>query len=393
MMNNFQRRVGFRPRRPNSSRANFFRRVQTVNPALLVNKTTAEEIVVEYQPKNKFSDFPLDPKIKANIAAKKFINPTPIQDQAIPSIIQGHDVVGLANTGTGKTAAFLIPLVSKIVSDRNQKVLIIAPTRELAVQIEEETRALTAGLNIYSVVCIGGVDMFRQIQGLRRNPNLVIGTPGRLKDLCNRNVLNLSAFRSIVLDEVDRMLDMGFVNDVKFIVAKLATPRQSLFFSATSTPEVDSIMRIFLTNPVKISVKTRETASTIFQDVIKLNGRNKIEVLKEILTTHQVTKVLVFGRTKHGIEKLDRELVDSGFKVASIHGNKRQSQRQRALNGFKVGQIDILLATDLAARGLDVTNVSHVINFDLPATYEEYVHRIGRTGRAGKRGIALSLVD
>ncbi len=393
MMNNFQRRVGFRPRRPNSSRANFFRRVQTVNPALLVNKTTVEEVVVEYQPKNKFSDFPLDSKIKANIAVKKFINPTPIQDQAIPAIIEGRDVVGLANTGTGKTAAFLIPLVSKIVSDRNQKVLIIAPTRELAVQIEEEARALTAGLNIYSVVCIGGVDMFRQIQGLHRNPNLVIGTPGRLKDLCNRNVLNLSTFRSIVLDEVDRMLDMGFVNDVKFIVAKLATPRQSLFFSATSTPEVDSIMRIFLTNPVKISVKTRETASTIFQDVIKLNGRNKIEVLKEILTTHQVTKVLVFGRTKHGIEKLDRELVDSGFKVASIHGNKRQSQRQRALNGFKVGQIDILLATDLAARGLDVTNISHVINFDLPATYEEYVHRIGRTGRAGKQGIALSLVD
>lgn len=393
MMNNFQRRVGFRPARPNSSRANFFRRVQTVNPALLVNKTTAEEIVVEYQSKNKFSDFPLDPKIKANIATKKFINPTPIQDQAIPAILEGRDVVGLANTGTGKTAAFLIPLVSKIVSDRNQKVLIIAPTRELAVQIEEEARALTYGLNIYSVVCIGGVDMFRQIQGLRRNPNLVIGTPGRLKDLCNRNVLNLSDFRSIVLDEVDRMLDMGFVNDVKYIVAKLATPRQSLFFSATSSPEVDNIMRIFLTDPIKISVKTRETASTIFQDIIKLNGRNKIEVLKEILTTHKVTKVLVFGRTKHGIEKLDKELIDSGFKVASIHGNKRQSQRQRALNGFKIGQIDILLATDLAARGLDVTDVSHVINFDLPATYEEYVHRIGRTGRAGKRGIALSLVD
>lgn len=393
MMNNFQRRVGFRPARPSNNRRPFSRRIQSVNPALLVNKTTSEEVVVEYQPKNTFADFPVDPRLKANITSKKFINPTPIQDQAIPVILKGHDVVGIANTGTGKTAAFLIPLISKIITDRTQKVLLIAPTRELAVQIEEDARALTAGLNIYSVTCIGGVDMNRQIQGLRRNPNLVIGTPGRLKDLCNRNVLVLSSFRSIVLDEVDRMLDMGFVNDVKYIVAKLATPRQSLFFSATTSPEVDNIMRAFLNNPVKISVKTHETASTIYQDVIKLNGRPKIEVLKEILTTQKVTKVLIFGRTKFGIEKLDKELFSSGFKVASIHGNKRQSQRQRVLQGFKAGLIDILLATDLASRGLDISDVSHVINFDLPATYEDYVHRIGRTGRAGKRGIALSLVD
>jgi len=370
-----------------------FRRVQTVNPALLVNKTTSEEVVVEFKPKHAFADFDIDPKIKANIARKNFSNPTPIQDQAIPAILEGRDVVGIANTGTGKTAAFLIPLIDKIVKDRSQKVLIIAPTRELAVQIEEEVRYLTAGLNIGSLICIGGVDMFRQITGLKRNPNLVIGTPGRLKDLCNRNVLNLSSFRFIVLDEVDRMLDMGFVVDVKFIVSKLATPRHSLFFSATTSPEVEKIMHMFLNNPVKISVKTRETAPTIYQDVIKLNGRPKIDVLKEILVSNEVSKVLIFGRTKWGIEKLDKELTGYGFRVASLHGNKRQSQRQRALMGFKTGQIDILLATDIASRGLDISNVSHVINFDLPATYEDYVHRIGRTGRAGKRGIALSLVE
>lgn len=393
MMNNFRRRVGFRPGRPNHDRKAFFRRVQTVNPALLVNKTTSEEVVVEYKPKHSFADFQIDPKIKANIARKNFVNPTPIQDQAIPLILEGRDVVGIANTGTGKTAAFLIPLINKIVLDRTQKVLLIAPTRELAVQIEEEVRYLTAGLNIGSLICIGGVDMFRQITGLKRNPNLVIGTPGRLKDLCNRNVLNLSSFRSIVLDEVDRMLDMGFVTDVKYIVSKLATPRHSLFFSATTSPEVEKIMHMFLNNPIKISVKTHETASTIYQDVIKLNGRPKIDVLKEILVSSEVSKVLIFGRTKWGIEKLDKELTGHGFKVASLHGNKRQSQRQRALMGFKSGQIDILLATDIASRGLDICDVSHVINFDLPASYEDYVHRIGRTGRAGKRGIALSLVD
>jgi superfamily II DNA/RNA helicase len=393
MMSNFKRRVGFRPGRPTNDRKSFFRRVQSVNPALLVNKTTSQEAVVEYKSKYSFADFDIDPKIKANIARKNFINPTPIQDQAIPAILEGRDVVGIANTGTGKTAAFLIPLINKIVKDRSQKVLLIAPTRELAVQIEEEVRYLTAGLNIYSIICIGGVDMFRQVQGLRRNPNLVIGTPGRLKDLTDRRVLNLSDFRSIVLDEVDRMLDMGFVADVKYIVAQLATPRQSLFFSATTSTEVEKIMHMFLKNPVKISVKTHETASTIYQDVIKLNGRPKIDVLKEILISAEVSKVLIFGRTKWGIEKLDKELTGYGFKVASLHGNKRQSQRQRALMGFKSGQIDILLATDIASRGLDICDVSHVINFDLPASYEDYVHRIGRTGRAGKRGIALSLVD
>lgn len=369
------------------------RKIRSVDPRLLVN-TAAQDIPEEvFVPKYRFTDFQIDSRLMANVASKGYDKPTPIQDQCIPHILDGRDVVGIANTGTGKTAAFLIPTIHQILADRNRRALIVAPTRELAVQIEEEARALTPGLSLYSQTCIGGVDMYRQIQGLRRHPHLVIGTPGRLKDLFNRGVLNLRVFNTIVLDEVDRMLDMGFVGDVKFLVEKLNTPRHSLFFSATSTPQIEEIMKAFLKDPIKVSVKTRPTAAGIHQDIIKLNGKPKNQALEEVLRSEGVSKVLVFGRTKHGIERLEKQLSDSGFSVSSIHGNKNQNQRQRALKGFKAGEIDILLATDIASRGLDITGVSHVINYDLPETYEDYVHRIGRTGRAGARGIALTLVD
>ncbi len=373
-----------------------FRRfpIKSVNPALLVNQSVMPQVeVAPYVPKNAFADFQIHDKLKANVITRGYTTPTPIQDQAIPALLAGRDVVGIANTGTGKTAAFLLPLIHKILTGTNERALIIAPTRELAVQIQDEAQLFTANLGIHSLICIGGVDMFRQIQGLRRYPHIVIGTPGRLKDLSNRGVLNFNSFRSIVLDEVDRMLDMGFINDVRFIVGKLPSPRQSLFFSATLTPEVSNVMKTFLNNPVTISVKTQETASGIKQDVIKVNGRPKPQVLEELLRGEAFNKVLIFGRTKFGIDKLAVHLIQKGFRVAAIHGNKNQNQRQRALDSFKNNSVSILLATDIAARGLDIPDVTHVINYDLPASYEDYVHRIGRTGRAGKCGQALSLID
>lgn len=360
--------------------------------SLLVRK--AEPVVEElYTPLHAFTDFPLQEQLKQAITRRGYTAPTPIQDQAILPLLQGRDVVGIANTGTGKTAAFLIPLVNKILRDRSQKALIIAPTRELAVQIQEEFRVLTEGMQLYSVLCIGGVNINPQIRQLARSPQFVIGTPGRLKDLEKQHKLHLSDYRNIVLDEVDRMLDMGFINDMRHIISKLPTPRQSLFFSATLPDSAKAIMRDFLHDPVMVTVKTRDTSKNVEQDVIRTNGQAKIDVLHNLLAQEGFDKVLVFGRTKWGMEKLARLLERRGFSVAAIHGNKNQNQRQRAITMFKANEIQVLLATDIASRGLDIPNVTHVINYDLPETYEDYIHRIGRTGRAENKGIALTILD
>lgn len=396
-------RVFIRPRRPRTEsfggnrQRSFSRRMPHkmtfVDPALLVKKSGEVVAEVEYVPQHSFADLLITDTLKKNITDHGYTEMTPIQDQTIPHILEGRDVVGIANTGTGKTAAFLIPLLNKIFFNKTEKVLIIVPTRELAVQIQDECRAFVPNMGIFSLVCIGGVGIYPQIQGLRRNPHIVIGTPGRLKDLRNQGKINFADYKNIVLDEVDRMLDMGFINDIKLIIAQLPTPRQSLFFSATVPPQVHSIMQSFLKNPITVSVKSQETALNVDQDVIKMNGRQKIDVLHDLLSQEGFDKVLVFGRTKWGIEKLARQLEERRFSVVSLHGNKNQNQRQRALDEFKNNRIKILLATDIVARGIDVPDITHVINFDLPASYEDYVHRIGRTGRAGKKGIALSFVD
>jgi len=342
--------------------------------------------------KNNFADFAVDQRIKLNVKTKGYLIPTPIQDQIIPFIIEGNDVVGIANTGTGKTAAFLIPLIHKVIKNNREKVLVITPTRELAAQIQAEFTDLAKNLGLYSTLCIGGMAMGRQIQRLRQLNHFVIGTPGRLKDLEQRRVLHLSGFTTIVLDEVDRMLDMGFINDVRFLISFLPKIRQSLFFSATIEGRVRDVMAKFLTNPKIVSVKTTDVADNVDQTIVRLAGRNKIDVLHDLLIKPGFDKVLVFGRTKWEMEKLAKTLVERGFKATAIHGNKSQGQRQRALNQFKTGAVKILLATDVAQRGLDIEAVSHVINFDLPETQEDYIHRIGRTGRADKTGIAISLV-
>jgi ATP-dependent RNA helicase RhlE len=369
-------------------------RIKYINPQLFINKSSQNEAVLpSVEIKNQFSDFLIAQQIKYNILNKGYTKPTPIQDQVIPLVLEGRDVIGLANTGTGKTGAFLIPLINKVLYNRSEKILILAPTRELAVQINDELKIFAKDMNIFSVLCIGGAGLTNQISQLKRNHDFVIGTPGRIKDLKMRGKLNLANFNNIVLDEVDRMMDMGFINDMKFIISHLRSKRQSLFFSATLPPQVVQIAHSFLQNPVTVSVKTQETAQNIEQDIIKINGRNKVDVLHDLLAEDGFDKVLVFGRTKWGIEKLSKTLQMRGFKALAIHGNKNQNQRQRALDQFKNQQIQVLLATDVASRGLDIDDVTHVINYDQPGSIEDYIHRIGRTGRADKKGKAITFVE
>ncbi len=356
-----------------------------------VDKTDFEEEAPQF---SRFSDFALSDQIVANVTRKGYETPTPIQDKAIPHILLGKDVIGIANTGTGKTAAFLLPLIEKVIKDRQKKVLIVAPTRELAVQIRDEFIIFSQGLNMFSVLCIGGVNLMRQKNDLRRSYNFVIGTPGRLKDLIKGRNLYLSQFDSVVLDEADHMVDIGFLQDVKYLISLLPKNRQSLFFSATIDGKVKEVLASFVQYPVTVSVKVRDTVASVKQDIVKVIDKNrKIDQLHDLLIQKEYEKVLIFGRTKWGVQKLSDELARRGFSTGAIHGNKNQSQRQRTLDQFKRHNIKILLATDVASRGLDIDDVSHVINYDLPATYDDYIHRIGRTGRAKKNGVALTFID
>ena len=359
-----------------------------------MNKTvvTTEEPV--FVAEHKFSDFDVGEHLKKNIIAKKYESPTPIQDKIIPHVLLGQDVVGLAETGTGKTAAFLIPLIDKVVKQKGERILIMAPTRELAVQIEKELAGFARGLGFRGMVAVGGANIGPQISQLKHNPAFVIGTPGRLKDLMERKSLNLSGFGTVVLDEADRMLDMGFIDDMRMILSKMRKERHTLFFSATMGKDVQKLIGDFLDQPVIISVKTRDTPSSVDQDVVRIpRGKDKFNVLAEMLKDREFSRVLVFGRTKFGVEKLAKALSRLHIHAESIHGNKTQGARQRALEAFKAGKVSVLVATDVAARGIDIPAVSHVINYDLPSTYEDYIHRIGRTGRAALKGKALTFVQ
>ncbi len=358
-----------------------------------INKATPVADVEVFVPTTAFVDLPISEQLKDNIIGKGYTTPTPIQDQAIPQILMGKDVVGLANTGTGKTGAFLIPLIEKVIKDRAERVLIMVPTRELAIQIEQEFFGFAKMLRIASVTCVGGANIVPQIRTLARDPAFVIGTPGRLKDLMERRKLDLSKFRTVVLDEADRMLDMGFIDDMRFILSQMIRERHTLFFSATMSREIERLIGDFLKDPVQISVKTRDTAATIDQDVVRVEPSRKFERLVELLKDPEFDKVLVFGKTKHGVERLARDLKRAGIEADSIHGDKTHGRRQQALGLFKKDHVQVLVATDVAARGLDISGVSHVINYDLPQSYEDYTHRIGRTGRAGKAGRALTFIS
>ncbi len=361
---------------------------------LYIRKAVEIQEIPEYKPAYTYAELPINEVLKNNILRKGFSSPTPIQDLAIPSILDGNDFIGMANTGTGKTAAYLIPLIEKISKNNQERILIIAPTRELANQINSEFISLKQGLNLYSAVLIGGAPMGQQIRELRRNPNLLIVTPGRLGDHIGRGFINFSKFKYVVLDEVDRMLDMGFVKEIKKILGQLPESRQSLFFSATLSNQVEELIRENSKNPVKANVVTGKTSDHVDQDIVKVGrSENKIEILHELLIKDNFTKTLIFGKTKIGVQKLHKELNERGFKVESLHGDKTQYARQRSLLKFKEGHVNILIATDVAARGLDIADISHVINFDLPDSYDDYIHRIGRTGRANKIGQALTFVS
>ncbi len=349
---------------------------------------------VDYQPTHSFADFAIHPVLRQNLIEKGFDTPSPIQDQTIPAGLQGKDVVGIANTGTGKTAAFALPLLHRLMTNREDRALILAPTRELAQQIEEQCRSLAKGSGLTGALLIGGVSMQPQLRDLRNNPRIIIGTPGRVKDHAERGTLRLARCNIVVLDEVDRMLDMGFINDIRHILGQTASTKQFFCFSATLDARVKAIIDGFSNDPVHVVVKTGDTCDSVDQNIVTYAHRGeKLDKLHDLLLQDRVLKTLVFDDTHRSVEKLCKELQSRGFQTDAIHGGKSQSQRQRALKRFRDSQVKVLVATDVAARGLDVVDITHVVNYSAPQTYGDYVHRIGRAGRAGRLGYALTFVE
>ncbi len=395
-------KLAYRPGRSGQTRRSYSSRPQNksrqpkkayIHPSKFIQsaKPSSEEMYISL---HSFQDFELDTLIKRNLLAMGFQNPSPIQDQTIPKGLAGKDIVGIANTGTGKTAAFAIPVLNRLITDPDSKAIILAPTRELAEQIEQQCRVIAKGSGLDGALLIGGTSMGPQLKDLRYNPRIIIGTPGRIKDHLERGSLNIADCNLIVLDEVDRMLDMGFVHDIRHILSHTNPERQSFYFSATLDSRIKAIIEKFSYNPVHISVKSGDTSDNVDQNIVSFAGHeNKIDKLHDILIKDGTTKTLVFDDTHRSVEKLSKELTARGFLADSIHGGKSQPQRQRVLKRFKSSEVTVLVATDVAARGLDVSDITHVINYSLPQSYDDYVHRIGRTGRAGKVGYALTFVE
>lgn len=382
-----------RPRRaPAKQNRSAKRKLPTFDPSQFINTNPVNEIEPEYTPQHTFGDFGLDKRLTRQISARNLHIPSPIQDKIIPEILSGNDVVGIAETGTGKTAAFLIPLINKTLHQYQRQTLIVTPTRELAIQIEQEFKTLAKQFKLYATVCVGGANMRAQINQLRRTNHFIIGTPGRLLDLAERGNLDLSKVSTVVLDEADRMLDMGFIHPIRSILEQTPRERENMFFSATMDDRTEGLVREFCKDPTIVSVKKKDVTNSIKQDVVRYANEDKFTTLTTMLSDEQYRRVIIFGAMKHGVEKLAKQLNRDGIGAESIHGNKTHAQRQRSLRNFKSGQARVLVATDVAARGIHVDNVSHVINYDLPNTFSDYVHRIGRTGRGDKRGEALTFV-
>ncbi|MBI3860863.1 MAG: DEAD/DEAH box helicase [Planctomycetia bacterium] len=348
-----------------------------------------------------FSDLGLAEPILRAVAAEGYITPTPIQAQAIPAVLEGKDLFGCAQTGTGKTAAFALPILHRLWSNkpapgagRKIRVLVLSPTRELAAQIEESFSAYGRNTPLKTAVIYGGVGQYPQVRALKNGIDILVATPGRLLDLMNQGHVDLRAVEVFVLDEADRMLDLGFFPDIRKVVARLTAQRQTLLFSATMPADIRELALTILRNPVNIQVApVASTAELIQQGVYHVARRNKPALLKHILTTAEISRALVFTRTKRAADRVVKQLQTAGVRTAAIHGDKSQSNRERALEGFRTGKIPVLVATDIAARGIDVDAISHVVNYDVPNVAETYVHRIGRTGRAGATGTALSFCD
>lgn len=342
----------------------------------------------------------IDPILKA-VKEKGYTHPTPIQEKAIPIVLDRHDLIGCAQTGTGKTAAFSIPIIQLIdrIETKNQgkptlRALILTPTRELAIQIDQNIKEYSKYTNIRHTVIFGGVKQGKQVARLKQGVHILVATPGRLLDLCNQGFINLDTIKLFVLDEADRMLDMGFIHDIRKLLKMLPTQRQTLFFSATMPDDIVKLSRSILNQPKRVDVApVSSAADTVKQYLYYTNRTTKRSLLKHILEEEEIEQVLVFGRTKHGADKIARHLKKEGIHADAIHGNKSQVQRQKTLNNFKAGKTRVLVATDIAARGIDIQELGHVINYDVPNIAETYVHRIGRVGRAGLSGVAISLCE
>ena len=393
------------PRKPANNRPRFDRPMQGAGRPTRVQKTMEIDYnilvkeakpvaIADYIPSKTFVEHGLSDHLVQSLTAKGYTQPTPIQDQIIGHIMARKDVIGIANTGTGKTAAFLLPLIDQVYNNLNKSILILAPTRELAQQIYTELKSFVNHSSVSSTLVVGGVGPQPQINSLRKHKNFIISTTGRGLDLINQGYFPIDKVDTIVLDEMDQMLDMGFISDIRKILGMAKSCRHLLFFSATTSPSINKIAGELLTNPVTVSVVQGQTSDNVNQDVIPVGlGDNKFDMLCELLQKPEVSKAIVFENTKHGSARIERELVKRGFKALAIHGNKNQNQRTRALDAFKEGHINILIATNVAARGLDIPQVSHVINYSLPQSKEDYTHRIGRTGRAGEVGQAYTFID
>ncbi|RYZ19724.1 MAG: DEAD/DEAH box helicase [Chitinophagaceae bacterium] len=348
-----------------------------------------------------FEQLGLSEPILRALTTEGYSTPTPIQEQSIPIVLKGYDLIGLAQTGTGKTAAFALPILDILHEDNKNtkgykhiRTLILTPTRELAAQIGDSFAAYGRHTGLKHEVIFGGVSQVPQVQSLRIGTDILIATPGRLLDLMNQGYVHLDYLEIFVLDEADRMLDMGFIHDVKKVIKVLPVDRQTLFFSATMPPEVSSLAESILYKPERVEVApVSSTAETVDQSIYYVNGKDKLDLLVHVLQEQKISRTLVFARTKHGADKLAKNLKKIGIRADAIHGDKSQGARQNALASFKDGKLKVLVATDIAARGIDVDQLTHVINYDLPNVPESYVHRIGRTGRAGASGIALSFCN
>jgi ATP-dependent RNA helicase RhlE len=367
----------------------------TLDPLLFVKKAKPSG-QAGFRTQRTFSEFSLNPKIKQNLEAKGYETLTTIQDQSLHALLEGRDILAISKTGSGKTAAFLIPIIEHAMKDpRNYTALIVTPTRELALQIEEEFKSLTIGMPLHSATFIGGTNINSDFRQLERKLQVIVGTPGRLLDLADRKLLRLNLVNTLVLDEFDRMLDMGFVNDVKKLVNSIGKRDQTMLFSATLEPSQKSLIQGLLNNPVEVKVDSgASTNENIEQEIVKVPmGQEKMDVLESILKSPAMEKVIIFTETKRLADKIAKRLNQSGIRSGLIHGNKSQNHRNNTIEEFKNGTTRVLVATDVAARGIDVADVTHVINYQLPMTMDAYIHRIGRTGRAGKTGHAITFVN
>lgn len=370
------------------------RKASSFNPDQLISNTT-REIPKESQPGWKYEDLHINEGLKANLILKGYQFPTPIQEKSINHLLEGRDLMGIAGTGTGKTAAFLIPILHQMTIKPGKQALVVLPTRELALQVEKEFISLSKGLNLKGSCFIGGQNISRDVSNLKSNNNLIIGTPGRLIDLMNQNILRIHSVDTLVLDEFDRMLEMGFIKDIQKIISGMKSRKQTMFFSATLDNTQQHLIDQILTNPLEIKINSGKSPSErVDQEIIHVPGNStKFDVLTNLITKDGFSKVIVFAETKRQVDKLGKKLNQYGIKSGLIHGNKSQNQRKNSLNQFNLGDIQVLVATDVASRGLDLPDVTHVINYELPRTKDSYIHRIGRTGRAGKNGKAFTLID